>query len=143
MLTALKLETTWEYVSRNDPSKKGNADEATVFVLGALSSRVVGMIRDGATQFIPSPTDPDQMIARVNSNAAAIQTVEYGLRGWRNLRDSQGNEVKFETQARIVGGRQTDVVASHLLDLLSLDLILELSQEITRTNALTEEEKGN
>ena len=140
-LRALQSDLTWEYRSKHDPDREG--PNATVFTLGSVSSRVQAIARDRATEFIPDRDDPAQTIARINGAHSQIELCKHGLRGWKNFIDESGDEIKFKTVKRHVGGRDVMLVSDECIDYLPLAVIEELAEEISNKNTLKEEEAKN
>lgn len=141
-IKGLSMGSTTEYVSKLDPAKGSDREleDGTVFVLGTMSSRVQAAIKDKATAFRQDPdskgvedADPE-MIAEFRPNESVYLTVQFGLRGWRHFLDDAGNEIKFETVKRQLGGQTYDVVAPACMDSLGLELARELSDRITKLN---------
>lgn len=143
-IKTLKLDEEWEFTSKYDPEKE--TEDATVFVLGTLSSRVVSALQDGATKFRPTKGkdgEDDTLEADFLPNSMAYEVVRHGLKGVKNLQDSEGNPVKFETANRHIGGVDIKCAAERILRALPLDVIRELSTEIQRKNVLDEDEEKN
>lgn len=95
-ISGLSLSKTLDYRSQSNPvvvAAKGdpNADlsEATVFVLGAIDLFVVSAVFDRALEFRRDGGN-DVEAAKVKMNEMAVETVRYGLKGWRNMLDSDG-----------------------------------------------------
>jgi hypothetical protein len=142
MITGIKLDATRKYVSKLDPSK-GTKDE-TVFEIGTLDSRIMGRIMDKATTITVDPARPeDEVSTQVNSSEAAFETVMYGLRGWSNFQDGDGNDIEFKTVKRNHGGASYKVADEALIKLLPRAVIIELAEEIRKDNELTETETKN
>lgn len=134
-IIGLTLDATKDYVSRFDQPAEG--EEATTFVLGTLDSRIFGMLRDKATTIHVDPNAPnDDVATSINMNEVAFQTVQYGLKGWRNLKDGAGNEIKFKTVKRNHGGQSYTVADPDVIKRLPQVVIAELSEEIRRENEL-------
>jgi hypothetical protein len=141
-IIGLTLDATKEYVSTLDSAK--GTEEATVFVLGTLDSRVFGMLRDKGTTIHVDPNSPnDDVATSINMNEVAFQTVQYGLRGWRNLKDGKGEDIKFKTVKRNHGGQSYAVADPDVIKRLPQAIISELSEEIRRENELSADEAKN
>lgn len=130
-LVGLHLEATREYQSVSDPAR--GKDDATVFILGTLPSRLDGKIRDDSYEWVQAG---DGAVAHVKSRDAKAKRVKYGLKGWRNFRGTDGNEIKFETQEEHFGGRTIQVVAPQCMDVIPLEIMSELADEIVKVNTL-------
>lgn len=141
-LIGITLDTTREYVSDLDPAK--GSDEATVFVLGTLDSRIFGMIRDKATTMSVDPTDPNgEVNTTINVNEVAFTTAMYGLKGWKNFRDGKGNDIKFATIKRTHGNQSYTVVDPEVLKRLPSVVIMELAEQIKTDNDVSEDAAKN
>lgn len=142
-IKGLTLDTTRDFVSDYDDAK-GTPDE-TVFVIGALDSRIFGILRDRATSISVDPSRPDDTIeTNINANEVAFQTVQYGLKGWRNFKDEKGSDIVYKSTKKHHGsGRAYDVVDPDLVSQLPAEVISELAEAIRDFNEVTEEEAKN
>ena len=139
----LQLSGTTDYISKLDECKT-EEEGASVYILGTLSSRQQGMLQDSSVEAVPDETAGDQgFTAKFKANDAAINTVRYALKGWRNVVDVGGNEVPFETTKKRFGGEHLDVVKESLLKRMPLELIRELAEKIQEANLMTEEVEKN
>lgn len=141
-LVGIRLNATREYQSKELDDNYGTP-EAVVFKLGTLSSRVLVLLRDAATKFVPDPNDMTQVTAQFLPNHSAYETVRYGLRGWVNFRDVDGDDIPFNTLQRNVSGISMDAVDDETMDVIPIDLIRELAEAITEDNVLDEEASKN
>lgn len=142
MIRGIKLDSTRNFVSSLDPDK--GTDKATVFEIGSLDSRIMGRITDKATTMSINPNRPDEEVdTTVNASEVAFETVQYGLRGWKNFVDEDGNEIPFKTVKRNHGGTSYRVVDEEVLKLLPRAIIGELANEIRKDNELSEAEAKN
>jgi hypothetical protein len=141
-LVGIRLDATREYQSKELDDNYGTP-EAVVFKLGTLSSRVLVLLRDSATKFVPDPNDMTNVTAQFLPNHSSFETVRYGLKGWTNFRDHEGNDIPFKTVTRTVAGLSMDAVDNDTMDVIPIDLIRELAEEITRDNVLDEEKAKN
>lgn len=133
----LRLDTTRPYESKYDPDR--GTDKATVFTLGTLDSRTFGRIKDQATQFVVDPNAPnDEVRTSVNASEVNYQTVQYGLKGVKNLLDDDGNEIAFKTVKRRHGSIPYDIVHESVMNKIPQAVIEELAFEIARGNELDE-----
>lgn len=152
-LVGLRADATRDFSVSIDPAfekavegKRGKLKDGaspTVFTLGTLTARVQVFLRDQATKFRPDPDNEDKVVAEFSPNAAAYETVRFGLRGWSNFTDEDGNELKFSTVEKQLAGRTYNVVSEESMDLLHADVIREISEELTKVNTLSEEEAKN
>lgn len=142
-VVGLTLDETKEYICADDPGNPEGlmADEEigaqpTVFILGALSSRVMTKLRDQSTKFNMEPGQ--ELKANFAPNEAAWERVRMGLKGWKNFVDGQGKEIPFKTEEISVTGKPYTVVALETMDRIPLSVIQELSMAIDEFNTPTE-----
>ena len=136
----LSLDTTRTYELSFDPAK--GTPEATQFTLGALDSRVMGRIRDNATS-IMIDRDDESISTNVNAHEMRFQTCMFGLRGWKNFADANGNQIAFATSSVTVGSVPYTVVDPNVLKRLPEEALAELAEAIRDINVLTEAQAGN
>lgn len=138
-LVGLDLDAIAEFVSIYDKT-----EPHTTFRLGTIDSALQAKIKDEGSASFTGKTGQDgtvdQVVANVTANQLARMTVKYGLRGWKNFVDSRGKEIVFLTEKTNFRGRIVDVVAESCLNLLSIPILRELSEEIERLNEPTEVE---
>ena len=139
-ITGLRLDSTEEFVSDLDENK-GTDGEVTVWVLGTLSSRVLTYLRDKSTSF--STNKDGEISATFAPFSSAYETTRIGLRGWKNFKDTSGGDIPFHTVSEEVAGVMMAVVAPACMDILPVELIRELSEQITGVNSVTETDAGN
>lgn len=141
-IIGLKLDAERNYESNLDSAK--GTKEATVFQIGTLDSRIFGRIKDQATRFVVDPNAPnDEVETAVNASEVNFQTVQYGLRGWKNLRDDAGNDIPYKTVKRTHGGQSYRVCDPEQLKLVPQAVIEELAHEIARSNEVSEAQEKN
>ena len=160
-LKGMNRGATKRYVSDLDPSKSRELvpvdadkpdgpkqsvekidDGATVFVLGALDVHTMGRIYDSGSQMF-SNGDQSGVDIKTFVNRTNIEAVKFGLKGWENFQDENGNDIPFKTVKRNVNGRHYEVVADECLDHLSVQLSAELGQEIKALSEVTAAEAKN
>lgn len=141
-IIGLKLESTRTYESKFDPAI--GTPEATRFEIGTLDARIFGRIKDQATRFVVDPQAPDEEVeTAIQASEVNFQTVQYGLRGWSNLRDEAGNDIPFKTVRRTHGGHHYTVVDPEVLKLIPHAVIEELAGEIAKGNTVSEAQAKN
>lgn len=140
-IKALDLGKTTKYVSKED-----TGDDPTIWLLGTLSSRDKGAIRDSATSF--SFTNDDLARARgesvgdgedatldtkIERSRMNFEAVRRGLVGWENFIGPDGNALTFKRVSRDVGnGVKRDVVPNDIMDTIPLAIIDELAEQIMK-----------
>lgn len=142
-ITTLNLSATKDITSKYDSAK--DTPEATVFSIRALDARVMGQINDAATSF--ASADPSRIDPRgatiLNVHEANFKTAQFGLTGWRNVRDAAGNDVPFKTVKRLVLGAEYDVIDPELLKTLPGVVIDEIGLAVKQFNAVTADDVKN
>lgn len=140
-LQGLTKASTRLFESAKDPDK-GNPN-ATRFKLAFIDSFVTAYLKDKLTSFEADPNDATKVVSVYSPNEIHIETVRFGLKGWENFKDEEGNDIEFKTVKRRMGGRSYDVVSDELLGNLPMSLIEELAVEIRRLNIVTVAEAKN
>ena len=140
-IKVLNLDKEWEFRSKHDPDNEN--ENATVFVLGTLSSRMIASLQDGASKWRQSPDGKDGIEADFLPNTMSYEVVRFGLKGAKNLVDEDGANVPFETAKRASLGETATVVAERILKCIPLDVIRELAEEIQSKNVLSEDDAKN
>lgn len=143
-IKGISMDSTLEYVSDLDSAKGTDRelDDGTRFILGTLTSRVQTGIRDKSTAF-RQDQDGDEvgLTAEFRPNESTYLTVQFGLKGWKNFLEQDGeNEIPFKTIQRQFGGKTYTVVSPESMDRLGLELTRELAGEIDKLNQPTQEE---
>ena len=158
-IRALRLDETWDYVSKLDDCRvvfkeegprKGQTDVqaseangATVWGLGVLTSRISGLLSDKSTRLrgsLDPSAGPDEACLEIDPNSKAYRSVQHGLRGFRCFKDHTGADVKYDTTAAVVAGTSWNLVSEHVMDCIPAAIIRELSEEIESRNAVGEDE---
>ncbi len=149
-IKALNLAIEKSYVSDLDPAKgtPSEAKEATIWKIGALDSRTMAFLKDATTKFSVSPSSMSGDNPSVDTAVARAQqqfdTVAFGLRGWSNFKDAEGNDIKFETRKRMIGGsKEYRVVLDHLVSMIPEELISELAEQIASIQVVPALEKND
>lgn len=150
----LSISDTIDHVLDSDPSKRiveiDNPDDpkapkikqemidegATIWKLSGLDVFLDARVWDASAEF--SQTEQGRTEARVNIAVGSIEAVRYGLKGWENFTDRQGNQIPFRTEQRRIAGREYQAVPDDLLRLIPLNDMFELSRKIRELSRLTE-----
>lgn len=118
-------------------------NDPTTWLLGTLSSRVLGILMDQSAVFAANTADTDSMKAEFKGSQAAYNVVQFGLRGWSNFVTDGGEQIVFATAQKVVPGApmiKLDAVPDALMELIPLDRIRELSEQIQKRNEVTKDE---
>jgi len=125
--------------SRYDTAK--GTPEATKFEIGTLDSRVHGYIKDMATTFTVDPTPgaaQEEVQTSMEQSLVNFTACQFGLRGWSNLKDAEGNDLPFKTRSKALGGKSYQVVSDEVLRQVPGAVLSELAVEILKANDLTD-----
>lgn len=141
-IKAINLSKVIEHVLSFDD--EAGTDKATKFTIGALDARVFSVIKDKATSLpVSAFTNPEGAMASLNMNQTNFEVVVFGLRGWNNFLDDNGNQVQFRTVNTNLGGKLYLTADPDQVALLPDEAISELASKIMDFNAPTEEERKN
>jgi hypothetical protein len=146
-MRALKRE--WEYISEED--KGAPLDEVTVFQLNRLTLDQLAEVQNGLVQLVGSLAGDAEPRTLVFSGTQEVQILVYGVRGWRNFKDEDGNDIPFPTKgASRAERRRDDGGEAEYEERLKAALALipnevrgELAREIMGRTRLSKEERGN
>ena len=125
MITGIDTGLSQEYVSKFD-----NSEPKTKWRIGVLSAHAFAYV---GSKIADSTKSLDGM----------IEVVRFGLKGFDNFKDKDGNDVKFITQAKDVHSITHHIVSDNLINLIPIDIIIELGGKILEITKLTEQEIKN
>jgi len=131
------------YVS--DYSLLQDTEKSVVFQLGVLDS-ILRAYLDDTHQLIKRNGDDakDSEIENTALHDKFIQFVKFGLKGWKGLKDKNGNDIEFKTEEVTVprvGKRQA--VTDACINMLDLTWIIELGLKIITNNTVVERDIKN
>ncbi len=121
MITGISLSETKDFVSQYD---KG--EQKTIWKLGVLDSEIFDLLGE------------DKNPLRLMSDA-----VRFGLKGFDNFKDANGNIIKFDTVNRAVGQYSYKIVSDNIMKIIPPQIKTELGTEILKMSKLNEEEVKN
>lgn len=139
-IKAVNIQTIIPFVSDDDPGK--GTDQETAFQIGALDTYVMARLQDGLTEFTQESQN-NEASAKVHLHAVAIQSAQFGIRGWKNFQDDKGNEIQFKTITKIVYGKKYEVVADELMMMIPIGVVMEIYRTLQTINQPTVLEMGN
>lgn len=135
MLVALDINAIKEYSLFEDVG-----DEKTIFLLGQLDSITRAFLDDLYIDISKDANGVD--ITKDRTNMKLVDIVRFGLKGWKNFKDSKGVDVEFRTEEKIYPIVGKKIVASdESLNKLQREWKWELAGEIIIVNSLTEDDK--
>jgi len=121
-IKGISLSETKDFVSEFDKD-----EPKTTWKLGALDTDIFDLLGD-------QDRNPLKMMS---------EAVRFGLKGFENFKSADGNEVKFDTVSRAVGGRNYKVLADNILRIIPPSVKNELGAEILKMSKLSGEEIKN
>ena len=141
-IKGLALHSVRDFQSKHDPDK--GREDATTFELGTLDSRVHGHLKDRATRMMIDPNREvdSEVETTIEQHEVYYQVCQFGIRGWRNLMDSEGIPLEYKTMKRNLGGKSYEVVSDQSLRQIPTAVLVDIAREIMKQNDLTDLE-GN
>ena len=138
MVKAVDIDAVRNYVCKEDRALP--EEEQTVFKIGVLNSLTMAEISKMDVEF-----DPGSKEQKVRANIAGrdLDYVRYGLKGWENFKNAQGDEIKAIFNTISKGGRSAQVLHDNCLEQIPPRIIRELSLVILKENNLSEDEEKN
>ena len=121
MIKGLSLSETKDFISQYDKE-----EPKTIWKIGVLDSEIFDLLGE------------DKNPLRLMSDA-----VRFGLKGFENFKDENGNIVKFDTISRAVGQYNYKVVSDSIMKILPPQVKTELGTEILKMSKLNEDEIKN
>jgi hypothetical protein len=139
---AIDLHATRPYTLKHD-----HDTPPTTFHLGFLDPELEAFINDRTTKYEMNNKGKDaQADATVSTKQRDIDIVRFGLRGWDNFNDGNGNPVPFETESEGTRFGPKTVVSKKCMKLAftgRLWAISELATQISGNSLMTEDEEKN
>ncbi len=120
MIKGISLSETEERISKYD-----QGEPKTVWKVGVLSAHAFAYVGSK----ISDPT---------KSLDGMIEIVRFGLLGFDNFKDKDGNDVKFTTQSKDIHSSSYRVVSDNIISLIPIDIIIELGGKILEITKLSE-----
>lgn len=114
-------------------------EKQSVFLLRPLTLRESSHLEDMAVGIGGSGNSE----VTINSGSVRIQALRYGLAGWENVVDGNGNAVEFRSTTKKVKGVEVVQPDDSTIAMIPPACRLELAEEITNGGSLTQEEAGN
>ncbi len=141
MAFQIRSGETKEVVLDKDP----DSANPTVWTLGTLDLRSRAFIQDEMTAFQVSDSKKaqDKSDVKLRISQGKILTAQFGVKGWRNLKDEHGQDIPFKTDTFNLDGKSYEVVAKAILERFPYELVELLSEEVSKLNTITEPERKN
>ena len=125
MITGVDAGVALDFVSKYD-----NAEPKTIWKLSILSayaySRVSSKMTDAAKYL-----------------EGMIDVVRFGLSGFDNFKNKNGDIIKFDTQPYEISSQTYRVITNSIINQIPIDVIVELATKILDMTKLTEQEIKN
>lgn len=125
MITGIDTGLAQDYISKFDGS-----EPKTIWRIGVLSAHAFAYVGSKIS-------DPTKSIDGM------IEIVKYGLLGFNNFKDKDGNDVKFTTQSENIHSSSCRCVSDNIINLIPVDIIIELGGKILEITKLSEQEIKN
>ena len=139
MIKAITPDQTFEYICETDR----DSEQPTKWVLGVLDSHLMSYIEDMVTKLeVSGKKGSDAPDPVFRTGTRRWQLVKFGLRGWVNFQDANGQQVaeSFDTVAMF--GKNYKMVNDRVLQLIPSKVLTELAAQLSEQNHLQEVDKG-
>lgn len=133
----------FEVAETREYTLKADKEDPTSWTIGRIDHRLWSHLQDKNSRMEVNGLGGEaQGSVKFDLNTRNDDFVRFGLKGWKNLKDKNGNEVPFTTvsHSTAVGNRHG---LSDLLLQKIRPFIAELAAEIERFNGMTGEEVKN
>lgn len=121
MITGIDTGLAQDYVSKFD-----NSEPKTIWKIGVLSAQVFAYVGSKISD-------------SAKSIEGMIEIVRFGLKGFENFKDKDGNDVKFTTQSKDVYSGTFHIVSDNIISFIPIDIIIELGGKILEITKLSEQ----
>ena len=144
-IRALTYGDQVDYISKLDPTQQDGYEgdeKPTVFKLEVLDALILADLEDDAYEFEMAPdggADGGGTKTQLHVNRRNVRLVKYGVCGWANFLDEDGNEIPFKTKPEVRNGRKCDVLQDSLVSMIPPAVVKELAEEIQKHNGLSED----
>lgn len=120
-------------------------DDAVIWELGALDSRVLAAIKDRATGIPVSALSGGggDATATLNINQTNFDVVLFGLKGFKNFKHDDDTSVEYKTAHTNLGGKTYVTADPDIIKMLPPEAIDELSSIVMEFNTLKADERKN
>lgn len=124
-------------------SLKEDTVDPTVFVIGRIDHKLWAHLQDKNARMEVSGLGAEaEGSVKFDVNARNSDFVRFGLKGWRNLKDKNGNEVEFSTVSCQTGVGNRPGLSDRYLDMFR-PFLAELAGQIEQFNAVSGEATKN
>ena len=136
MIYAIDINETRDYVCKADEK----SEKPTVWKLGVIDSITMSKLDKVDVEY---NMDTEDTKIKANLMGRELEFVRYGLKGWQNFCDKNGQEIKPEFNTIGRAGGSSQVLVDRVLQKIPADVIREIAQGIRKGNVLSESERKN
>jgi len=139
MIRPISVGETVEYVLEDDKTNP------TTWILGILDSLIKTRLTDLGMVYKYNPEAPKDSVAESHMNIAEqdFEFVKFGLKGFKNFKDTKGSEIVLKTEKKTIGNTEYDIVSEDTLKVIPRAAITELAKKIAEENLFSEDEEKN
>jgi hypothetical protein len=123
--------------------KEDEGPDRTVFSIGRIDSVLRSHIMDSTAKFSKDSQASERVDASVGVFERFYLLTRFGVKGWKNLKDSGGNEIPFDQVSVPVPGVGTRQGLSERAMNLLQPWISELAFEVLEDNQLSQAQEKN
>jgi len=145
-IKGIKPAITTPYVLSRDPCRGPNGEAlegATVFMLRPLDGNQRAIIRDALLSVQGSVVQGANVtpVISVSINASAYEACRFGIVGWSNFTDEDGNLIPFEMEEDMVGRTAIKVARRSCIARIDVDDAQEIMREVMGQSTLSKAEE--
>ena len=139
MIRPISVGETVEYVLEDDKTNP------TTWILGILDSLIKTRLTDLGMVYKYNSEAPKDSVAESHMNIAEqdFEFVKFGLKGFKNFKDTKGSEIVLKTEKKTIGNTEYDIVSEDTLKVIPRAAITELAKKIAEENLFSEDEEKN
>ena len=139
MIRSINVGDTIDYTLKEDK------EDPTVWVIGVLDSLLQSKLFDLGMVYKYNPDAPADSVAeaKLNIGEQDVEYVRFGLKGIKNFKNKDGNDIKFSTIKKVIGETEYTIVSDETLKCIPKYAIRELAQVIAAENKIKDEERKN
>jgi hypothetical protein len=121
-----------------------DGEEKTIFELGLIDHVTLARIIDSNVEVRQvEDSDGNEKRTIFHTDERTLLFVECGLKGWKNFKDEEGNDIAFESEEKVILGIKNKVVKQDCLKRLPYKVLQELGMAIRNLNMIGEIERKN
>jgi len=133
----------FEVAETKEYTLKADTENPTVWTIGRIGHRLWSALQDKHSRMEVSGIGGEaEGVVRFDVNGRNDDFVRFGVKGWSNLKDKNGNDVSFSTVSTSTSVGNVQGVSDRLLEMIR-PFIAELAGEVERFNAVSGDEAKN